>query len=359
MKKTLISLFCIFSLTACSYFMKEENEEEQPGTICGFVYDIESYDKVIRNAQVTLSPGDAECRTDSDGYFEFGNLAAGKYKLTADADGYNDVYRQLTVGNNEEIICDFPLRSIDNSYAEVSPASGLDFGRGSESLSVELKAHNAALSYHAELEGNPAWVSLEKKDGTIPNYEKTSEVEYLKLTVDRANMSRDVESCTLVIRSGQKDFRIKVSARKGSEGDYSSAVVTSCDSRIKVKIVNCIWSGSSVVFNYTLTNVGLGDVGNFYIYFPSRRDRVTTIYDNKGNEYMSASMIFRDDDDGYNGYIYSKFPEGPECKASVVIYDVPSDVKFITYILDVSMSSYSCSPLTGNKITFRNVPVYK
>ncbi len=66
-------------------------------------------------------------------------------------------------------------------------------------------------------------------------------------------------------------------------------------------------------------------------------------------------MTFRDASD-YNGCVYSKFLEGPECKASITVKDVPSDVTSMTYILEVE--AYDIK-LAGNKITFRNVPVYK
>ena len=353
-RKVLICLLGVVSLAGCL----EPTATDENGTvtvasgvICGFVYNIET-DAEIKGATVTLSPGDVTCKTGSNGYFEFEDLSSGTYKVTATADGYDGIYRQLTIKSGREYVCDFPLRAIYNASAEVSPSEGLDFGRGKNTLAVTLKARGGTLAYHAELEGNPAWVSLEKSDGTIPDYEKTSEVEYLKLTVDRNALKADEATCNLVIMAGRKEHKIQVTARQNAVNDYSSATVVSCDSRIDAKIISCTRTGTSVVFNYSLTNTGLGDI-SFYIYSSAFK---STVYDDKGNEYTKMYMTFRDSS-CEDHYISSRFPEGPECKGSITLKNVPSDVKSITYLIQVEDGSYD-PKLTENRITFRNVPVY-
>ena len=354
MKKVFLCLLGVVSLAGClEPTATDENGTvaEDSGVICGFVFNIET-NAEINGAKVTLSPGDVTCKTGSNGYFEFDALKSGTYKVTATADGYDGIYRQLTIKPGREYVCDFPLRAIYNASAEVSPLEGLDFGRGKNTLAVTLKAHNGALAYHAELEGNPAWVSLEKNDGTIPDYEKTSQVEYLKLTVDRNAMKTDEATCNLVIMAGRKEFRIKVTARQNAVNDYSSATVISCDSRIDAKIISCNRTGTSVEFNYSLTNTGLGD---FDIVIGD--SDYTTIYDNKGNEYISYYLTFRDRNNGGRGRIVTKFPEGPECKGSITLKNVPSDVKSVTFLL-YTYSSYGGPKFSGDRISFKNVPVY-
>ena len=351
MKKVFFYLLCTASLTGCLEATTTEGETEQTGQIWGYVSDIESGSE-IANAQVELSPSNITCKTNSKGFYEFDELVSGNYKLTVRADGYGGVYRQVTINPGREFVCDFHLRENINSYAEVTPEEGLDFGRGKDVLAVTMKAHNAALAYHAELEGNPTWVSLEKNDGTIPDYEKTSQVEYLKLTVDRNKMTADAATCNLIVRAGRKDFRVKVTARKNAVNDYSSATVISCDSHIDAKIISCNRSGSSVILNYTLTNTGLGDIQSFSIGYHG----YTTIYDNKGNEYTTWYLVFRDKNN--NGYssVTTKFPEGPDCKGSITIKNVPSDAESITYLMYVE--SATGTKFTENRISFKNVPVY-
>lgn len=357
MKKVFFYLLCAASLAGCLEAATTEGETEQTGQIWGYVSDLD-YRSEISGAQVELSPANLTCKTDSKGYYGFVNLEPGTYKVTVNADGYVGRYRQITINPGREFVCDFYLRESVNSYAEVSPGEGLDFGRGKDVLAVTLKAHNAALDYHSELEGNPTWVALEKNDGTIPDYEKTSKVEYLKLTVDRNKMKKDEETCYLVVRAGRKDFRVKVTAKRNAVNDYSSATVTSCDRRIDAKIVSCVRSGSSVVFNYTLTNTGLGDVRQFRISTPRSGSPTTVIYDDKGNEYISSYKVaFREYSETNGTYpLNTSFPEGPECKGSITISNVPSDVKSITYLIGVYI--YMGPELEGNRISFKNVPVY-
>ena len=351
MKKVFFYLLCAASLAGCLEATTTEGETEQTGQIWGYVSDLESGNE-IANAQVELSPVNITCKTNSKGYYEFDELVSGNYKLTVQASGYGGVYRQVTINPGREFVCDFYLRENINSYAEVTPLEGLDFGRGKDVLAVTLKAYKAALAYHAELEGNPTWVSLEKNDGTIPDYEKTSQVEYLKLTVDRNKMTADDATCYLIVRAGRKDFRVKVTARKNAVNDYSSATVISCDSHIDAKIISCNRSGSSVILNYSLTNTGLGDIHIII------GDSYTTIYDDKGNEYTNWYMTFRDNNNGGRGRIATMFPEGPECKGSITIKNVPSDVQSITYLLETY--SYSGGPkFSGDRISFKNVPVYE
>lgn len=354
-KKVLLCLLGVAMLAGCLEPTTTNNTDvatDDSGVICGFVYNIET-DTEINGAQVTLTPGDVVRRAGSNGYFEFDDLKVGTYKVTATADGYDGVYRQLTIEPAREYVCDFPLRAIYNASAEVSPLEGLDFGRGKNTLAVTLKAHNGTLAYHAELEGNPAWVSLEKNDGTIPDYEKTSQVEYLKLTVDRNAMKADDATCNLVIMAGRKEYRIKVTARQNAVNDYSSATVISCDSRIDAKIISCNRIGTSVVFNYSFTNTGLGDV----YYFSIGDLDYTTVYDDRGNEYTSWYMTFRDSNNGGRGRVNTKFPEGPECKGSITLKDVPSNVKNVTFLL--CTYCYNGGPkLSGDRVSFKNVPVY-
>ncbi len=359
MKKVLFYLICAASLTGCLEATTTEGQTEQTGQIWGYVSDIESGSE-IANAQVELSPSNITCKTNSKGYYEFDELVSGNYKLTVRADGYGGVYRQVTINPGREFVCDFHLRENINSYAEVTPEEGLDFGRGKDVLAVTLKAHNAALAYHAELEENPAWVSLEKNDGTIPDYEKTSQVEYLKLTVDRNKMTADAATCNLIVRTGRKDFRVKVTARKNAVNDYSSATVLSCDSRVEAKIICCNRLGSVVTFNYTLTNNGLGD-STLYIDTPLTNNGGTVIYDNYGNEYTIPSMAFGTTNNGTSNIrFYSRFPEGPSCKGSIMLQNVPSNVKSITFILGVTTTPFGYGvSLESNKISFKNVPVYE
>jgi len=248
--------------------------------------------------------------------------------------------------------CDYSEKP--KAYVEVSPSGQIDFGMDKTSATVTLKAHYGSFAYTAEIEGSPVWVSLDKTSGSLEDYETSGKTEPLTLSVDRTKMSSSEAESALIVRAGNDVLRVALKAGREQAEDYSSATVISCDSRIDVKILSCKWSGTSVVFNYSLTNTGLGD-----FYFSIGNSNYTTIYDNKGNEYTSYYMTFRDNNNGGNSYVSTKFPEGPECKGSITLKNVPSDVKSITYLLSAYNDGYSGPKLSGDRISFKNVPVFK
>lgn len=246
------------------------------------------------------------------------------------------------------VTCDYSEKP--KAYVEASPSGQIDFGMDKTSATVTLKAHYGSFAYTAELEGSPAWVSLDKTSGSLEDYETSGKTGTLTLSVDRTKMSSSEAESTLIVRAGDDVLRVALKASREQVEDYSSATVISCDSRIEAKILSCKWSGTSVVFNYSLTNTGLGDLRDFSI--GSRA--YSTIYDDKGNEYTSWSITFRDDDDGY----YVRFPEGPECKGAITIKNVSSDVKTFTYLLSAYCANGGAT-FAGDRISFKNVPVFK
>ena len=250
------------------------------------------------------------------------------------------------------VTCDYSEKP--KAYVEVSPSGQIDFGMDKTSATVTLKAHYGSFAYTAELEGSPVWVSLDKTSGSLEDYETSGKTEPLTLSVDRTKMSSSEAESALIVRAGNDVLRVALKASREQAEDYSSATVISCDSRIDVKILSCKWSGTSVVFNYSLTNTGLGDVSNFSLGNRS----YTTIYDDKGNEYTSWYITFRDSsaDSNYSN-ISTRFPEGPECKGTITLKNVPSDVKSITYLLYAS--THYGTPLSGDRISFKNVPIFR
>ena len=249
------------------------------------------------------------------------------------------------------VTCDYSEKP--KAYVEVSPSGQIDFGMDKTSATVTLKAHYGSFAYTAELEGSPVWVSLDKTSGSLEDYETSGKTEPLTLSVDRTKMSSSEAESALIVRAGNDVLRVALKASREQAEDYSSATVISCDSRIDVKILSCKWSGTSVVFNYSLTNTGLGDV-SFYIYSPAYK---STVYDDKGNEYTTMYMTFRDGS-CQDSFISTRFPEGPECKGSITLKNVPSDVKSITYLIRVDDGTYD-PKLASDRISFKNVPVFK
>jgi len=246
------------------------------------------------------------------------------------------------------VTCDYSEKP--KAYVDASPSGQIDFGMDKTSATVTLKAHYGSFAYTAELEGNPAWATLDKPSGTLEDYETSGKTGTLTLSVDRTKMSSSEAESTLIVRAGNDVLRVALKVSREQVEDYSSATVITCDSRIDVKILSCKWSGTSVVFSYSLTNTGLGDLRDFSI----GSKNYSTIFDDKGNEYTSWTITFRDDDDGH----YVRFPEGPECKGTITIKNVPSDVKTLTYLLSAYCANGGAT-FAGDRISFKNVPIFK
>lgn len=265
-------------------------------------------------------------------------------------------------------------------YTEISPKSIVSFGLTQTTATVTLKSHYSATGYTAYLQGcYGSWVSLNKTSGTIPDYEVSQRAEEIILTVNRSNMYSTNESCILIITAGNDNYQLNITAQKesgsgsggdgGDEGggdvseDYSSASITSCDYRVKAEIVSCKWSGSSVIFTYTLTNNGLGIVNDWRIYPPSAMSVIqggtkSVITDNEGTEYPYPTMTFRTASTSGSNVITTSFPEDTPCKGTVTIKNVPSSVSKINATIGVYAYPNSTYNMSGSKVTFKNVPIY-
>ena len=88
-------------LTSCS-----QDDIVMFGGVYGVVRDSATGDG-IRNAAVTISPGNYTYTTGSDGQFQFSDLEAGTYTIHCVANGYNANSRQLTIYAGGNSNCDF------------------------------------------------------------------------------------------------------------------------------------------------------------------------------------------------------------------------------------------------------------
>ena len=139
--------------------------------------------------------------------------------------------------------------------------------------------------------------------------------------------------------------------------DYSSAIVESCDNRLKVDIVSCRRSGNKVEFKFLLTNVGFGDISQFTI--DRNCDNQSIIFDDLGNQYEYQSITLGAQSNAYNG-VSCPLLEYVSCKAGVTIAGVPNNAETLVLKLRVrAWDNVNGHLLSGeNYITFKNVPIY-
>ncbi len=368
MKRLLLLALCLATLFSCS-------QNEAPSIFCniyGIVSDASSGEP-IRNASVTLSPTNLTTVTGADGHYEFTDLDEGQYKVQCSATGYQTNSRQISVHAGGTATCDIALTPVVTSDAiQITPSSGLNFGTAYNQLEFRIENVGNAGTVSWTIQNQASWISVSPQSGSTEMGKSSSVI----VTIDRSKITENSTSfITVETSGGSQSVRVSVEYKSddngGSSGDnddddnntttedYSSAKVTSCDSRIIAKIVDCKRSGSSVVFNYTLTNDGMGDIKQWRINPPSSMSGVipkSNIYDDLGNEYLYPMMVFRNKNFKEN-VLSIDFPEGPACKGSVTISDFPENATKLNVILGVGVYNHSTS-LAGNKIKFENIPIY-
>lgn len=183
----------------------------------------------------------------------------------------------------------------------------------------------------------------------------------VSVTLDRNSMTKDLNT-SIAVSDGVSSKSISITGIRKVVEDYSSATITSCDSRIIAKITSCHRSGSSVVFTYQLIN-NIGDINDWRIYSPNSLGIISggyrsVITDNLGNEYGYPRFTFRSKSAQGNNSIDVSFPSGVPCTGTVTITDVPSNATKITVMLGVYAYPDSYFNLADKRIWFKNVPIF-
>ncbi|MGM9805987.1 MAG: carboxypeptidase-like regulatory domain-containing protein [Candidatus Aphodosoma sp.] len=108
MKKLVYTLVCLI-LVFCCQNCKEEEPDNATGCIYGTITD-NATGEPIKSALVVLAPGGKSTLTDSDGYFEFLDLDAGQYAITAGKSGYYTDRKLVHVVTGETVSVAIVLR---------------------------------------------------------------------------------------------------------------------------------------------------------------------------------------------------------------------------------------------------------
>lgn len=368
MRKLLLFTTCllagVLSLTSCS-------KDETPGfgSIYGIVTD-SSTSQPVYGVTVVLSPGNLSTTTGEDGHYEFVDLEAGQYKVQVQASNYQANSKQITVNAGSSATGDItitPNQSISGLWLS-STALNFDTSYNELTLTLTNTGNSGSLSWI--ISGiNVSWLSISPQQGEI-EMGKSSDI---KVIIDRSSITSS-QSTYFIINAagGSQSVSVSVSTQtdsggnsgdSSSSGDYSSATVTSCDSRVGAAIVSCERSGSAVVFTYTLTNNGLGTVNDWRIYTPQALSVISggtksVITDNLGNEYSRPTMTFRSESTAGGTYILSTtFPEGVTCQGTVTVTGVPTTATKLNALIGVYAYNSSAN-LATTQVTFNNVPIH-
>lgn len=361
-------------ITAC-ILMTSCSKDEEPifGGIYGTIRDAET-GMPIYNAEIILSPGSRTTVSGRDGSYEYQNVDAGQYTLSVAATGYQYNNRTVTVLTGESTLCDMRLvPEAQMSGIEISTTS-LNFDRTYSELTFDIRNTGTSGSISWTITGiDAAWLSVSPMSGTTEMGKSSS----IKVTVNRSLITEDTSSVfTVNAAGGSKSIMVSVRAGNGSGNnnendnenvdgtteDYSSAVVASCDNRIDVRIVDCKRNGSSVTFNYTLTNKAWETLNEFRICSPSGgatpMGQKTYIYDDQGNDYIYPTIYIGDKYTTNNVLVYNSLPKDLPRKCSVTIRDVPSTVKNLTLRIACYAYPTSVYNFASECIKIDNLPIY-
>ena len=193
MRKFLFGLFLCLGvvLTSCT-------TDETPifGDVYGIISDTKS-GSPIRNAEITISPGNSTTVSGSDGHFEFKSLEAGQYKISVTADGYSSNSRQVTIVAGQSVSCDIHLTPQNNDVVMITPTS-LDFGVNELQLATTItNESDSETEWFLDL-GDTPWLYAYPTTGRIGGGKHHTIV----FTANRARMKEDKSSIVKVSAFG-------------------------------------------------------------------------------------------------------------------------------------------------------------
>lgn len=270
------------------------------------------------------------------------------------------------------VICDMQLiKEKPLSGIELS-TNQLRFGTSYSELTFDIRnvSTSGDIDWYISNVTVP-WLTVSPMNGTVAMGQSAS----VKVTVDRSQAGEEAMT-TFNVNAGGGSVSIMVTVGDdGGQGggdqpveDYSSAEVTSGDSRIIPEIVSCRRSESNLVFKYTLRNDGLGYIDDFRIALPGYSidgyDAHTTITDEQFNNYTelldhSFNGESVSSSDEFTSYVSAAFPDGVRCNGSMTIKDFDAASGTLTVTLGVNPYDLSDDEdLVDPHVYFKNVPVY-
>ncbi len=184
MKKILLGLLLCVGATLFSCTTTDETPIF--GDVYGIVSDLRS-GAPISNAEVIISPGNRTTVSGSDGHFEFTKLEAGQYKISVEANDYENNYRQVTIIPGNRISCDIHLKQVEASNIFKVTPTNLNFGSNQTQMSVTITNESTrATDWSLDL-GNNTWLSATPTTGNIA----AGKTQTIVFSVDRSKMTED------------------------------------------------------------------------------------------------------------------------------------------------------------------------
>lgn len=211
MKKILLMLMCMITTVACS------NEEIViNGDIYGIVTDA-SNGEPIRNATVTLSPGNLATITGNDGHYEFTDIESGQYKVMASSTGYVTNTHQISIVSGKSATCDISLEK-QTEISGLSVSSYLlNFGQKYKELVITLTNTSSSGVMRWNISNiSKSWLTISETSGMLDIGESVD----LIVTIDRSAISVDDELTFITVNANRQSATITIMVT--TEGDVTA-----------------------------------------------------------------------------------------------------------------------------------------
>jgi hypothetical protein len=365
-----------------------EDEVASFGSITGIVTDANSGEPVT-SAIVALTPGNSSVQTDASGSYSFKELDPGTYTIQVKASNYETSTTSASVTAGMITKCDVKLNSSSQQASVELSTSTVTFDKGVNEMTFTIRNTGKSGSVSWSISGVTVdWLTILPRTGTTAQGSSST----IKLTVDRSKISDESsaiytsiivegssfsKAVTVVVNnvtsngnqgsgndnSGTNSGNNDNNQGSGNEEDYSSAKIVNCDSRVKVEIVSCKRSDSTVTFNFRLTNNGLGDVNDFRIYPPKSQSMInggtyTSIWTDDNVQYYYPTINFNGQTNSGTWALNATFPQDVPCSGYVKITEVSSSAKKLNVYLGVYVYSLGDLRLDNSVIKFTDVPIY-
>jgi hypothetical protein len=204
MKKSLV-LLCTFVttlllMTGCG----DKDAVDNSGTISGFVTDYTNANAPISGATVTLNPNGVSKTTGSDGRYLFSDVEPGTYTLQVSANNFQPTTKQVSVGVNQNVSCDFQL-SAGAVDVVVSPVT-LNFGASAEQLSFVI-SNNSTGSLNYNISNVPSFAQVSPTTGSVAARGKQSITVSI---INRASITTS-RNGQLTVNVGSDSYTVSIS----------------------------------------------------------------------------------------------------------------------------------------------------
>lgn len=357
-----MALACIAIISGCA-----KDEEELTGSIYGIVRSAVNNES-IAGASVQLLPNGTQVVTGSDGSYEFTDLEPGQYRIKVEHAEYQGNIKTINVVVGKAASGDIQLQK-GNGNLVVNP-SALDFGTGQSTLTFSISNQGTSGDLDWTINSSDAWFKATPTQGRTAMGKSTSVV----VSIDRSLLQESSSGIlTVNYNGGSTTLLISASVAGSSDGgedkpgetpetpqeDYSTAQTTSPDPRLEVGIISCRRSGTNLVFNYFIKNIGFGrDIEAFDVY-SINTNTYSYLIDGDGKNYAEEypTFVLADQKPAGNS-VRIRLLEDIKANGTITVKNFSTTAKTVNVGLRAQVYTPQSLQMAGDMIVFKNVPIY-